>query len=257
HPPASLRARPGVVDLERLRDDVANEHPWAERTERVLEDDLELAAEVPHRAAVLAVERILVRDLVELAEGRIRSRGKRAPVVLGAGVWVQGAVERVETAGDRGRRPVERVARGRLDEPQDEPTDGRLAAPGLAHEPYGLALVDVEADAVDGTHVADMRGEEATADREVLAHVPRGDDDGRRRGHRCPSFPPIPRPEVPCINSRRRCDPVPLASSAAAFPDRSASRKGIGGEIDTRWGGRGGPGPIRGWSSTPFRGGRA
>ena len=48
-----------------------------------------------------------------------------------------------------------------LHQPQQQPRGRRLAAAGLAHEPERLAAHDVERDAVDGLHRADLAAEEA------------------------------------------------------------------------------------------------
>jgi hypothetical protein len=57
---------------------------------------------------------------------------------------------------------------GRLDEPDDGPGEGRLAAARLADEPERLAAVHVERHAVHGAHVAHAALEDqALGDREV------------------------------------------------------------------------------------------
>jgi len=61
---------------------------------------------------------------------------------------------------------------GRLVEPQDRATDGRLATPGLPDEPDRLTALDLQRDVVDGTDVADMAIEDDPAlDREVDLEV--------------------------------------------------------------------------------------
>ena len=59
----------------------------------------------------------------------------------------------------------------RLDEPQQQAPDRRLAAARLAHETQGLATLDIEADAVDGLDLADRSLEDAAVHREVLDQV--------------------------------------------------------------------------------------
>ena len=75
-------------------------------------------------------------------------------------------------------RPVEQdLARRRVDEPEQQPADGRLAAARLADEAERLAPADLEAHAVDGLDEPDGPLEDAALDREVLDQV--ADDDER------------------------------------------------------------------------------
>ena len=63
-------------------------------------------------------------------------------------------------------------ARGRLEELEDAVAGRRLARAGLADEPERLARSDVEADAVDRLHVADLAlDQDPLPDREVLVEV--------------------------------------------------------------------------------------
>ncbi len=55
-----------------------------------------------------------------------------------------------------------------------------LPQPDLAHQPQGLALADLEADAVDGMNLVDDAREDAALDREALAQV--ADLEERLRG---------------------------------------------------------------------------
>ena len=75
----------------------------------------------------------------------------------------------------RQRRDVGAVeqdpAAGRLDQPQERATDGRLAAARLADEAERLAATDGEADVVDRLHVADLAAQDAAHQREELAQV--------------------------------------------------------------------------------------
>ena len=57
------------MDLERLADDVADRHAGVERGVRVLEDDLDVAAQLAHRAALLGVDVDPVEG--QLAGGRL------------------------------------------------------------------------------------------------------------------------------------------------------------------------------------------
>ena len=47
-------------------------------------------------------------------------------------------------------------AAGRLEQPGEQPAGGGLAAAGLADQAERLALADVEVDAVDRAHRADL-----------------------------------------------------------------------------------------------------
>ena len=71
-------------------------------------------------------------------------------------------------------------AGGRLDQAQDAAAGGRFAGAGFADEAERLALLDVEADAVDGMHDGLVAQQEAGADVELLGQVP---DREQRRAH--------------------------------------------------------------------------
>src|SRR5262249_26447874 len=60
------------------------------------------------------------------------------------------------------------AARGRLDQPQDAAAGGALAAARFADQAQRLAGREIEADAVDRVHAADLARQQATLDREVL-----------------------------------------------------------------------------------------
>src|SRR5690606_30316560 len=64
------------------------------------------------------------------------------------------------------------LAAGRLDSPQHALGRGGLAAAALAHQAEDLAVVDNEADVVDGLDVADGPLDETALDGEVLLEVP-------------------------------------------------------------------------------------
>ena len=64
------------------------------------------------------------------------------------------------------------LAAGGLVQAQERAADGRLAASGLADEPERLAALDLERDAVDGLHVADVAvHDDPASDREPDAEV--------------------------------------------------------------------------------------
>ena len=55
------------------------------------------------------------------------------------------------------------LAAGRLEQPGEQPAGGRLAAAGLADQAERLARADVEVDAVDGLHRADLALQQSPA----------------------------------------------------------------------------------------------
>ncbi len=73
-------------------------------------------------------------------------------------------------------------AAGRLDEAEERAPDGRLAAAGLPDQAERLAAPDLEADVVDGLHVADLALEDAAAHREELRQVLDLDEGAVRAG---------------------------------------------------------------------------
>ena len=76
-------------------------------------------------------------------------------------------------------------ALGRGLQAHQQPAEGRLAAAGLAHDAEGLALVELERDAVDGLDVADGALEDdPLGEREVLLDVADLEDDLARVGAR-------------------------------------------------------------------------
>ena len=84
-----------------------------------------------------------------------------APIGLEVGALEAGDVLAVEA--DR--------SRGRIDQPQQQPPDGRLAAAGLANQSKRLAPLDVEADVVHGLHQGHGPLRDAALHREVLDEV--------------------------------------------------------------------------------------
>src|SRR4029077_16319283 len=69
-------------------------------------------------------------------------------------------------------------ARSRLDQPQDRPRHGRLAAAAFADEPQGFPLVDRKADTVDRIDVSGGTAKQAFLYRKVLLKP--GDIEHRR-----------------------------------------------------------------------------
>src|SRR5205085_8011719 len=64
------------------------------------------------------------------------------------------------------------LARGRVEQPDEQAGGGALAAPGLPHDPQRLALLDVERDVIDRLDRPDLLLEDdPAADREVLDEV--------------------------------------------------------------------------------------
>ena len=63
------------------------------------------------------------------------------------------------------------LARGRLDEAQDGPARGGLAASGFTDEPQRLAPAKLEADAVHRLHVPHVSSEHPPLNREVLLQL--------------------------------------------------------------------------------------
>ena len=68
------------------------------------------------------------------------------------------------------------LARAGLDQPQDAAPGGRLAAAALADEAERLAAPDLEADAVDRVHRADLPPEHPAMDRELLRQAADGEE---------------------------------------------------------------------------------
>ena len=62
-------------------------------------------------------------------------------------------------------------AGGGVDEPQQQPADGRLAAARLAHETERLAARDLEVDAVHGAHLGHGALQDARSDGEGLVEA--------------------------------------------------------------------------------------
>ena len=69
------------------------------------------------------------------------------------------------------------LAGGGLEEPEDRPPEGRLAAAGLADEADRLAAPDIEVDAVDGLPLARGALEEPLLDGEVLLEAADAEQD--------------------------------------------------------------------------------
>ena len=97
---------------------------------------------------------------------------------------------------------------GRLDQPQDAPAGRRLAAPGFADQPEGLALVDAEGHVVDGAHDRAL-AKERSLSRKLLGEVATSRSGITLTASRMPVRPPgrggstsqrvrCPRPGTPC-----------------------------------------------------------
>ncbi len=128
-------------DLEELADAAARIAPAGEAVspERLPDDATDAVARVQRR------ERIL--------EDHLHPAPQRSQLALAQ----RGDIATVEHD-PPGRRLVE---------PEDRPTDGRLAAARFAHEPEGLAAADRQRDVVDSANVADVAVEhDAALDRE-------------------------------------------------------------------------------------------
>ena len=74
------------------------------------------------------------------------------------------------------------LARRRLEQPQQRPSERRLAAPGLAHEADRLSRVDVQVDAVDRLQLGDGALQHPLLDGEVLPHAARLEQGIARAG---------------------------------------------------------------------------
>ena len=114
---AAALGRDVAVDLEGFADDVADRHPRVQRRVRVLEDDLDVAAQPPHRGALLGVHVHPVED--ELAgrrllqphqhptQGRLAAAGLPDDAERLALVELEGdAVERLDLADRRRNTPA-------------------------------------------------------------------------------------------------------------------------------------------------------
>ena len=130
-PVLALAPVAGAVVVEGLADDVEQRHARVQGREGVLEDHLHLAA---YCAELGALESGHVHDAARLCA-------------------------------------EEDLAGGGVYRPDYAPCGGGLAAAGLADDAEGLALVDVEAHAVDGLHLAADAPYQAPAEREELAEV--------------------------------------------------------------------------------------
>ena len=75
------------------------------------------------------------------------------------------------------------LAGGRVDQLQDRLAGGRLAAAALADETQGLALGDVERDAVDRMDLPDRALQQPLLDREMLDQSPDRQSSGLGSGH--------------------------------------------------------------------------
>ncbi len=92
------------------------------------------------------------------------------PLLLGYGVHL------IEKDPVRRGEPEVDAAAGGVGEAGDAASQRRLPASALTDQTQGLPAGDLEADPVDGTHVADHLLEDPLPDREVLLHAANGDD---------------------------------------------------------------------------------
>jgi hypothetical protein len=94
------------------------------------------------------------------------------------------ATERAQLARretQEGAPPEQHVARRRLDEPQHDAAERRLAAPRLPHQTERLARLDGERDAVDRPHPCPRPREDTPAHRVVLVDVAHLDERAHTR----------------------------------------------------------------------------
>ena len=172
-----------AIDLQRPSDDVLNEMARVDGGERVLEDHLAVAPEVPPGVALQAVDPV----------GRLDLRER--PALRLAAVGLGHREECVQAVAMLGGEPEIDAAAGRVAEGGDAAAERGLAAAGFADEADRLAAPDVEANAVDRAHLADdalqcafLDGEvllqPAHANGEVVARGGRPVGEGRVRGHR-------------------------------------------------------------------------
>jgi hypothetical protein len=134
-----LRARapvPDPVHEKRLAHVVEDGHAGVQRAEGILEDHLHLR---PQRPEFRGGQRRQVHD----------------PAVPG---------------------PKPDLAASRRQGPQDAPGRRGLAAPALADEPEGRALLDLQAHVVDRPHLSDDAPGEALLDGEELLEMPDGEE---------------------------------------------------------------------------------
>ncbi len=123
------------------------------------------------------------------------------------------------------------LARGGLDDAQDEAGERRLARPRLAHQSHRLAGFDLDVDAVDGPHVADRPPQEVALDREQLREALGADEEARvvhlgaharrlgSRGHRHSA----PASWMSPVRRHRLSDVGPLVGSSGTRSPRHSS----------------------------------
>jgi hypothetical protein len=151
----------------------------------------------------------LVEDLVGAVEGQTGGGGDDPQVVAGAaaGMEAGGLQERADVADGIGQLPVGSAVDpggpgGRGDQAEQRAQGGGLAGPVGAEEPDHGALVDLEAEVVDGGDRSEALGESLDGDdghglllrpvgllSEADQRRGAGHLDGRRRGRRCRRLP--------------------------------------------------------------------
>src|SRR5712692_992014 len=156
-----VRLLPGreLVHDERLRKDVLDQHTGIQRCERILEDWLQMSTKRFHRAAAEAGHGVLPDQIARSSAFQISST-----VVPNSFVVVLWDIE-------------QDVSLGRLDEPQEEATQGGLSAAALPYEGDRLAAADHEVDAVHGTDLRNGPLEEPPFDREVFLQAACGQEN--------------------------------------------------------------------------------
>jgi hypothetical protein len=147
------------VDPQGAPHDIDHELAWVQRGERVLEHDLAVPAVPAPRVLRHAIDPVSGGERLHLG------------IMLGPAVGRIDRSENVEAL-DRGivHAEVHATCR-RRHQSRDASPQGGLAASALSHEAHRRASRDVEADAIDRSHVAGHPLENAFADREVLREV--------------------------------------------------------------------------------------
>ena len=178
-----------------------------------------------HELLALVVVALEAMDDERLADDRAHrlARVQRRVGVLEDHLHV--APQRLELGARRVRDVVALVddlAAGGLQQPRQQPRGGRLAAARLPHEAEGLALEDVEGDAVDGAHGADLLlQDDPLAQREVLLEVMDLDELGGAVGaHGVASSDSVWVPSTPGTTS------VPAGARTSPTASRSTTSSG-------------------------------
>jgi hypothetical protein len=104
----------------------------------------------------------------ELVDPVILIDSPQVPLLLPGAFRGGGRFDGVEAGRIRIGEPEVDLASGYLREPADTPTEGGLAAPGLAHEAHRLSRTNVEGDSVDSPYMPDHPLQSTFLDRKVL-----------------------------------------------------------------------------------------